>query len=283
MTETRGGSKLTSMYRGEIKAGDHVLTFGDVTHVVGVINVSPESRNPHTVATTPEAALSLARRYRQWGADLIDVGGQSSHYENPTISESQEIERVTPVIEVLAANGFIVGIDTWKPRVAEAALEAGAAMVNDTGGLATAGMREVVAVGRAGVVAVHVDGAHPHDVDEVELSSRPSVRVAEAFREILDGLDEEVRSRIILDPGIAINYRGDYLAYTRMQLEVIRHSEALVELGRPILIPIPRKASIYWVTAYIALALEYEADLIRVHDVAVAAELVRLWGREVRK
>lgn len=266
-----------------MKAGDHVLRFGDVTHVVGVINMSPESRNPQTVATTPEEALSLSRRYREWGADLIDVGGQSSHYESPTISDSQEIERVVPVVEELVADGFIVAVDTWKPQVAEAALEAGAALVNDTGGLASPEMREVVATARAGAVAVHVDGAHPHAVDEVELPLRPAARVADEFRTMLEGLDEEVRSRLILDPGIAINYRGNYGAYTRMQLDVIRHSQALGDLGRPVLMPIPRKASIHWVTAYITLALEYGADLIRVHDVAVAAELVRLWGRKVRE
>lgn len=265
-----------------MKAGDHVLRFGDVTHVMGVINVSPESRNPHTVATTPQDALSLARRYREWGADLIDVGGQSSHYETPTISDSREIQRVAPVIEALAADGFLVAVDTWKPEVAKAALEAGAAVVNDTGGLASEGMREVVAAGGAGVVAVHVDGTHPHDVDEVEHSPRPAARLAEEFRATLEGLDDGIRCRLILDPGIAINYRGDYRAYTRMQLEVIRHSAVLAEVGRPVLIPIPRKASIHWVAAYITLALEYGADLIRVHDVAVAAELVRLWGREVR-
>lgn len=266
-----------------MKAGDHVLRFGDVTHVVGVINVSPESRNPHTVATTPAEALSLSRRYREWGVDLIDVGGQSSHYESPTISESLEIERVVPVVEVLAADGFIVAVDTWKPQVAEAALEAGAALVNDTGGLASPEMREVVTTARAGAVAVHVDGPHPHAVDEVELSPRPAGRVADGFRTMLQGLDDEIRSRVILDPGIAINYRGDYGAYTRKQMEVIRHGEALAGLGRPVLMPIPRKASIHWVAAYITLALEYGADLIRVHDVAVAAELVRLWGREVRE
>lgn len=264
-------------------AGDHVLTFGDVTYVMGVVNVSPESKNPHTVAATPQEALSLARRYRDWGADLVDVGGQSSHYENPTLPEGEEIERVVPVVEALAGDGFLVAIDTWKPAVAEAALSAGAAIVNDTGGFRSPAMQEVVSSYRAGVAAVHVDGAHPHDVDEPQLGSRPAGRVAEEFRALLQGLDEEVRSRVVVDPGIAINYRGDYAAYTRMQLDVIRHSAEFASLGRPLLIPIPRKADIHWVTAYITMALEYGADIIRVHDVSVAAGLVRLWGRQVRE
>lgn len=271
------------MYRGEIKAGDHVLTFGDVTHVMGVINVSPESKNPHTVAVTPDEALSLARRYREWGADLIDVGGQSSHYDNPTISDREEIERVTPVVEALTGDGFVVAVDTWKPPVADAALAAGAAVVNDTGGFRSPAMREVVVAHRAGVVAVHVDGAHPHDVDEVQVSDDPATRLVGEFRSLLDDLEDDLRSRLVLDPGIAVNYRGDYQAYTRMQMDVIRNSHAFAALDRPVLMPIPRKADIHWVVAYISLALEYGADIIRVHDVSVAAGLVRLWGRSVSK
>lgn len=264
-----------------MKAGDHLLTFGDVTHVMGVINVSPESKNPHTVVHSADEALALARRYREWGADLIDVGGQSSHFENPTIADSQEIGRVAPVIETLARDGFCVAVDTWKPVVAKAALAAGASLVNDTGGLRSPQMRAALTASQAGVVAVHVDGTHPHEVEDAFISSRPTARLAEEFRALLDGLNEDLRSRLVLDPGIAINYRGDYAAYTRMQLEVIRSSSDFAPLGRPLLIPIPRKANIHWVSAYIALALEHGADIIRVHDVALATDLTRLWGREV--
>ena len=84
---------------------------------------------------------------------------------------------------------------------------------------------------------------------------------------------------MILDPGIALNYRGDYRAYTRLQLEVIRESASLHELGKPVRIPVPRKAEDHRVMAYISLALEYGADFIRVHDVEEAADLVSLFGR----
>ncbi|MFP3914589.1 MAG: dihydropteroate synthase [Actinomycetota bacterium] len=267
------------MFRGRLVAGHHVLHFGDVTHVMGVINVSPESKNPHTVASTPAEALALAHRYRRWGADLIDVGGQSSHYENPTISDQEEIERVVPVVEALATEEFLVSIDTWKPAVAEAAIAAGAALVNDTGGLRSPSMREVVSSSEAAVAIVHVDGDHPHAVGEREDMAEAAARIRDYFRGLLADMDVDLRSRVILDPGIAINYRGDYAAYTRMQLDVIRHSTDFSSLQRPLLMPIPRKADIHWVTAYIAMALEHGADVIRVHDVAVAASLVRLWDR----
>lgn len=269
------------MFRGDLKASDHVLRFGDVTYVMGVINMSPESKNPHTVAATPDEAVRLADRYRQWGADLVDVGGQSSHIDNPTIGVDEEISRLVPVILALIEAGHLVSVDTWKPEVAAAALEVGAPIINDTGGLKSPEMREVLAASSAAAVAVHVDGEHPHEVAEVLISADKAEVVAAGFEEMLDGIGAALAERVILDPGIAINYRGDYLAYTRLQLDVIRHLGAFARLQRPVLVPIPRKRDIHWVTAYIAMALEHDADLIRVHDVAVAAELTRLWDRRV--
>lgn len=149
--------------------GKHRLPLGGVTHVMGVVNVSPDSKNTHTVARSVDEAMTMADRYREWGATLIDVGGQSSHLDNPTIEAADEISRVVPVIEALAADGHPVAIDTWKSEVAEAAVDAGAVIVNDTGGLADSAMREIVARTGVAVVAVHVEGANPHEVDEVEI------------------------------------------------------------------------------------------------------------------
>ncbi|HZD03302.1 MAG TPA: dihydropteroate synthase, partial [Longimicrobiales bacterium] len=242
-------------------AGSHRLRFGGVTYVMGVINVSPESRNPHTVVEGPDDALDLATRYRRWGADLIDVGGQSSHFENPTISSALEIERVVPVVERLAAAGFVVSIDTWKPDVAWAAVECGAALINDTGGMRSGEMQSLVAATGVGAVAVYVEGENPHAVGEVTMGSDRTARIVARFGSLLESLPRAVRERLILDPGIAVNYPGDYSAYTRQQLEVVRSSRRLEPLGRPLLIPIPRKRDIHWVTAYITMALEYGADI----------------------
>ena len=167
-------AKLPPVFRGTLQAGEHHLEFGDVTYVMGVINLSPESKNAHTVATTPGEARSLADRYRQWGADLVEVGGQSSHYDNPTIEADEETKRVVPAVEALVADGHIVVVDTWKPEVAHAAIEAGAAVINDTGGFRSAEMRRVVAPTDAAVIAVYVEGDDPHAVDEVSIGpTRP--------------------------------------------------------------------------------------------------------------
>ena len=265
-----------------LRLGEVELEFGEVTYLMGVINLSPESKNAHTVASDLDAAVALARRYRQWGATIIDLGGQSSHYDNPTIDPSLELARLLPVVDALLTDGFLVSVDTWKPEVAREAGERGVQMINDTGGLVDPEMRKVVASSRTAAVAVYVEGDHPHDVGAIDTGPRKAARMAEIFGRRLEELAAEGIDNVVLDPGIALNYRGDYQAYTRLQVEVIRESASLHELGKPVLIPIPRKVEDHRVMAYITLALEYGADIMRVHDVEEAADLVSLFGRTAR-
>lgn len=246
---------------------------------MGVINLSPDSKNTHTIARSVDEALTMADRYRDWGSSIIDLGGQSSHLDNHTIAASDEISRVVPVIEALAAEGHPVAIDTWKPEVAEAAVETGAVLVNDTGGLADPAMREIVTRAGVAVVAVHVEGANPHEVGEVEIREDKAEHTANGFQRLLADLAAEGIENVIVDPGIALNYRGDYEAYSRMQLQVIAGSDYLHALGKPVLIPIPRKRDGHRLAVYIGMALEHQADIIRAHDVAMACDLVRLFGR----
>lgn len=260
-----------------LRAGE--LVFGDVTHVMAVINLSPESKNSSSVAASAEEALAMARAYRDAGASVIDLGGQSSHFENPTIDTRLELDRLLPAVQVLAEEGFVVSVDTWKPEVAAACVETGACLVNDTGGLADPRMRRVASLPGVGAVVMYIEGANPHEVEEVEIRPDKASLTATWMKERLTELEQAGVTATLLDPGISINYRGDYDAYTRMQLEVIRGIGEVRALGRPVLVPIPRKREDHQVAAYITLALEYGADMIRVHDVEMACDLVRLYGR----
>lgn len=255
------------------------LVFGDVTHVMGVINMSPESNNTHTVAGGSDEALAMADRYRSEGVTVIDIGGQSSHYSNPTIEATLEIERLAPVVERLVADGHIVSVDTWKPEVAEVMVGLGAAIVNDTGGLADPRMARIVAESGVTAIAMYIEGSNPHDVEEIVIAADKAAITARRLADRLAELEAIGVTDVIVDPGISINYRGDYVAYTMMQLDVIRGLDELRTLGRPILVPIPRKQEDHRVAAYITMALEYRADMIRVHDVEMACDLVRLYDR----
>lgn len=255
------------------------LPWGGVTHVMAVINLSPESKNLRSVAADPPSALEMARRYRDLGASVIDLGGQSSHYDNPTISAVTEIERLVPAVELLAGEGFVVSVDTWKAPVAAACIEAGAVLLNDTGGLADPEMRHLASRPGVGAIVMYIEGAHPHAVDEVEIRPDKAAVTTRWMRRRLDDLAAAGVTETIVDPGISINYRGDYAQYTRMQLAVIRDLARLRALGRPILVPIPRKKEDHRVASYISLALENGADVIRVHDVEMACDLVELFDR----
>ncbi len=260
-------------------AGRRFEFSGGVTHVMGVINLSPESHNRHTFAASPEEALAMARAYRQAGASMVDLGAQSSHYDNPELSAEEEGDRLLPSLRALADDGFVVAVDTWKPAVAEAALAAGAAILNDTGGLQDPAMVEIVRRAGCPAVAMYIEATNPLRVGEMEFTETKAVDVAASLGARVASLAEQGITSLLLDPGLSISYRSDYRRYTLQQMQVIRGIGHLRALGHPVLIPVPRKREFPRVMAYVTLALEYGADVIRVHDVEAAADLVRLYGR----
>lgn len=272
---------LAGVTRSYTTAG-HRLDFGDVTHVMGVINLSPESKNRDTFAPDVDTALAKAAAYRRAGASIIDVGAQSSVRGNAELTPGAEIDRLAAALEALVAEGHVVSVDTWKPEVARVAVELGAAIVNDTGGLADPAMVAVVA--ESGVVAVtmYLEGDSPLDVGEVTISDRVVDAMVATLGARLADLERAGATQLLVDPGIGITYGTDYTEYTRQQLRVVRGIDRLASLGAPVLIPIPRKAEPHRVMAFIALALEYGADVIRVHDVDAACDLVRLFDRSPR-
>ncbi len=266
-------------------AGDRVgaLQFGPgITHVMAVVNLSPESRVRHSVVDSPQAALERAREYRALGASIIDLGAQSSHFENRPLAPDEELDRLLPALELLAADGFVVSCDTWKPEVAVGAVAAGAAIVNDTGGLRDPRIVELVRDTGAGAVVMHLEGENPLAVRDRALDAgRPEV-VAELLRARVAELRAAgVAGPLLVDPGLSINYRSDYEAYGQLQLATIRSLDVLATIGEPVLIPVPRKAETHRMLAYLTLSIENGADVIRVHDVEAACDLVPLLGRRL--
>jgi dihydropteroate synthase len=265
---------------GVLRIGDLTLPCdGRAVHLLGVLNLSTESKNVDTVAATGEEALAIAERHRQAGAAIIDVGAQSSHFENRELAPAEELDRMAPILELLVAEGFVVSVDTWKPEVAAGALEIGAALVNDTGGLKSPEMVEVVARHGAAAVVMYLEGTTPLDGAEVAYGESRLPDMARALRDRLISVQRRGITSVMVDPGIGISYRGSRERYTAHQLEVVRGLAALRALGAPVLVPVPRKSEPPRTLAFATLALEYGADFLRVHDAAAVAEIARLMGR----
>lgn len=260
--------------------GPATLEFDGRVHVMAVVNLSPESNVKMSVVDSPVAALERARRCRDWGASIIDLGAQSSHFDVAELTPEAELERLLPALDALVADGFVVSVDTWKPEVARVALEHGAAILNDTGGLQDPAMLDVLAAHPVPAVVMYIEGANPHAVDAIEVRDDKAEQMAARFVDRAAALAARGVTELLLDPGLSINYRSDYLAYSRQQMDVIRGVPALKQLGHPVLVPVPQKRDNHdWMLSYLTLSLEYGADVLRIHDVQAACELARLWGR----
>jgi dihydropteroate synthase len=268
-----------------ITIGSREFAWGERTYIMGIVNVTPDSFSGDGLALDVEAALRLAIQMRAEGADIIDVGGESTRPGAGELPADEEMRRVLPVIEYLAEELDIpISVDTYKADVARAALDAGAHMINDIHGFRHDPEIARVAA-EAGVPAVVMHnqrGRDFHDtIGDIVAGLLESLRIA---REA--GLPEE---RVIVDPGFGFGWTVE------RNLEMLRRLADLCVLGRPILIGTSRKSTIGAVlgdlpveerlegtAASVAIAVATGADIVRVHDVKQMARVVRLADAIVR-
>lgn len=262
------------------RIGDREFRWGSRTYVMGIVNVTPDSFSGDGV-TDLEAAVAHAREMEQDGADLIDIGGESTRPETwagPGLSSAEELARVIPVVaQVAAAVAVPVSIDTYKAEVAERAIAAGAAMVNDVWGLRR-DPQMAGAVFRAGVPVVLMHnkpgGGYRDLIGEIAASLRESLELGRVA-----GIPED---HIFLDPGIGFGKTREE------NLEIIRRLPELRRLGFPLLIGPSRKSFIgktldlpagerlEGTAAAVALSIAGGADIIRVHDVKAMVRVARM-------
>lgn len=259
---------------------------------MGVINITPDSFSDGGRLGTPAAAVDDALRMMDAGADLIDVGGESTRPGAAPVGADEELERVLPVIEALAKRGVPLSVDTTKAEVAEQAIRSGALIVNDISGLTfDEGMRHAVAAAGVPLVVMHTRGS-PQTMQEGEIAYEGGVvtAVKQALAmsiqlAIQAGIGE---TEIIVDPGIGF---GKTVA---QNLELLRRLSELRELGCPVLVGTSRKSFIGKLTgkpvsershgtaATVALAIAGGADLVRVHDVPEMLDVVAVADAIVR-
>ncbi|HEY7455566.1 MAG TPA: dihydropteroate synthase [Thermoleophilaceae bacterium] len=250
--------------------------------LMGIVNATPDSFSDRQGPKEPGDLAELGNRLIEDGAGVLDVGGESGRTDTEAVPVEVEIERVVPVIESLAGNGAPLSVDTWRGPVAKAALAAGAAMVNDVSGLSDETVAAACAEAGAALVITHTlappkTKAFPDYEDVVAEVGEFLLERMEAARKA--GVADE---SIVLDPGI------DIAKTPAQSVELLRRLPELRELGRPLLLAVSRKDFVGALTerppaardagtlAAVGAAARGGASIIRVHDVAGAADYLRV-------
>ena len=267
-----------------LRAGGRVLALGGEhpPALMGVVNASPDSFSDGGRAATTDGQVALARELVDAGAAWIDVGGESASTDRPPVTAEVEMGRVVPVIErVVATTGALVCVDTYKPVVAEAAIRAGAVMVNDVSGLRDPELARVCARTGAALVLMHTQGPpkskvldHPYASVPAEVAGFLAERLALARAH---GVDPE---QLLLDPG------PDFGKSPAQTVEALRALADLHALKRPLLLAVSRKDFVGAITgrsprrrlsgtlAAVAHGLDAGVHALRVHDVAAVADFL---------
>jgi dihydropteroate synthase len=274
------------------------LAWGARTYVMGILNLTPDSFSGDGLlqgnAPVISAALEQAHRFVEQGADILDIGGESTRPGSLPVSLEEELERTIPVIEAIRKElDILVSIDTYKAAVAEAALEVGAHMVNDVWGFkADPDLAHVVARYHAPVVLMHNRSSWVHAEVKERLGGRyVGIPYDNLMEDVKRELCESVAlahlagipdDRIILDPGIGFGKTVE------QNLELIHHLDAICELGYPVLLGPSRKSFIGYTLnlpadqrlegtiAAVVVGILRGASIIRVHDVQAVTRAIRM-------
>jgi dihydropteroate synthase len=253
--------------------------------VMGIVNVTPDSFSDGGLHLLRDAALAHAQQLIAEGADILDVGGESTRPDAQPVSIQEELDRVLPIIEGLRGAPVPVSIDTFKPEVMQAAITAGVQMVNDINALQDYAALKAVAASKVAVCLMHKQGNpqtmqnQPHYLDVVnEVSAFLHERIAAAEAAGIK------RDHIVIDPGFGF---GKTLAHN---LALLRELKKLTVLGVPVLVGISRKSMLGALTgrdvtqrlpasiAAAMLAVQRGAAIIRVHDVRATVDAMKVWN-----
>jgi dihydropteroate synthase len=249
---------------------------------MGVVNVTPDSFSDGGRFLDPAAAIDHARQLAKDGADIIDIGGESTRPGAAAVPEEEELRRILPVLEKIS--DLCVSVDTRRPGVMREVLKAGASMINDVDALSAQGARETVAAADCAVCLMHKKGEpatmqrDPHYDDllgEVKLFLKQRIEEAKAA-----GIAAE---RIVVDPGFGFGKTAQH------NLELLRRFREFEDLGVPLLAGLSRKSTLGKITgralderlagslAMALLALQGGATILRVHDVKETRDVIAVW------
>jgi dihydropteroate synthase len=268
-----------------LRAGELTLELGRRPWLMGVVNASPDSFSDAGAYPDLDARVALARRLLAAGADVLDIGGESARTGLDPVGLEEELARVVPLVEKAAGElGALVSVDTYKPPVAAAAIEAGARIVNDVSGLCDPLLAEVCARSGSALVLMHTRVAPRQRLQDPELYGDVHAEVLEFLRSRMSialeaGCQPE---QLILDPG------PDFAKTPAQTVALLRELTRLHELGRPLLLAISRKDFIGALTgraprerlagtlAALSHGVDQGAHIFRLHDVDAASDFLRV-------
>jgi dihydropteroate synthase len=288
-----------------LQIGNHIFNWGSRTYVMGILNVTPDSFSGDGIIAkgdTIQAAVEQAKDFLANGADVLDVGGESTRPGSQPVNAEEEMERVIPVIEAIGKEfpDSLISIDTYKAKVAETAFRAGAHMLNDVWALrADPELGSVAAAFRVPVILMH-NRSNPASVEvrqqlgNAYIGSTYEDLMEDVKRELLVNVELAVKAgieetRIILDPGIGFGKTREH------NLELINRLNEIRALGYPVLLGPSRKSFIGFTldlpadqrvegtAATVAVGITRGADIIRVHDVKEMARVAKMTDAIVRK
>jgi dihydropteroate synthase len=265
---------------------NYCMDFSTKTYIMGILNVTPDSFSDGGVHFDKSAAIESALRMIEDGADIIDIGGESTRPGSDPVPLEEELRRVIPVIDALSARvSAPISIDTYKAEVARNALSAGAAVINDISGLRfDPEMPEVVAEHKVPVIIMHIKGT-PRDMQVNPVYDALIPEILDYLRESMELAEKSgvKRDMIIIDPGIGFGKTFDH------NLEIINNLNEFTVLGNPVLIGPSRKAFIGKIlgdapsgeriegtAAAVAVSIMRGANIVRVHDVKEMAKVAKV-------
>ena len=299
------------MKSDSLQVGERIFNWGSRTYVMGILNVTPDSfSGDGLIPPLPMGegrgegeirALEQAEEFLAFGADILDIGGESTRPGSQPVSAGEELDRVLPVIEAITKQfpDTIISIDTYKAEVAEAAFKAGARILNDVWGLrADPELASVAAAFRVPVILMH-NRSNPASVEVREqlgnacIGSKYQNLIEDVKRELLVSVNLAIKaaveeSHIILDPGIGFGKTREH------NLELINRLDEIRALGYPVLLGASRKSFIGFTldlpadqrvegtAATVAIGIARGADIVRVHDVREMVRVAKMTDAIVR-
>jgi dihydropteroate synthase len=252
--------------------------------VMGIVNVTPDSFADGGHYDSTDRAIEHGRRLVAEGADIVDVGGESTRPGAPEVSVAEELARVLPVIEALVASGIAVSIDTRKTEVMEQAVGAGVVMVNDVEALRAEGAIEVCANAGVAVCLMHMQGT-PRTMQVAPCYNDVTAEVRDFLlaRALVCEKGGIAADRIMLDPGFGFGKTAEH------NLTIMREFDVLASCGYPIAVGFSQKSTLGLITgrpvgervvASVAMALlaaQRGASMVRVHNVAETVDALKVW------